>query len=357
MEKLSKWGTIRQGYVVGCQPRRREELELWNYRRSGHNCPAPRWPSLCPFYLTAIVASVDVNCTHNLSGMSYPGNRGFMNTSRITFPLVLVLSVAIIGGALAALIANMVDLKASAATTSAPDTNAGSLGGAIIYNPPKPEDAPKENREAVMLGYDILNRTPEIVPAHVGNKLTCTNCHFEGGRNNFALSLVGVAATYPKFRSRTKYSTHLVSRVNECFERSMNGKPLDPEGKEMQAMEAYFLWIARGLPIYGEFPWLGIKRIKSDYKGDTSHGKQLWADRCSALSRREWRGHADRASRLGGAAYNDGAGMHRVDNFAGFSLATMPKGTPDLKPDEAIDLATFVRAQPRPHFTPAKQNK
>jgi thiosulfate dehydrogenase len=280
-----------------------------------------------------------------------------MNSSRFTFPLVLVLSVAIVGGALAALMANITDLKASAATTTAPTTNAGSLGGAVIYNPPKPEDASKESRDAVMLGYDILTRTAQIVPAHVGNKLACTNCHFEGGRNDFAISLVGVAATYPKFRERTNYSTHLVSRVNECFERSMNGKALDPEGREMQAVQAYLHWIARGLPIYGEFPWLGIKRIKSDYKGEVSRGKQLWADRCSPCHGGNGEGSPIAPPVWGTQAYNDGAGMHRVDNFAGFSLATMPKGTPDLKPEEAIDLATFVHAQPRPHFMPAKQKK
>jgi thiosulfate dehydrogenase len=273
-----------------------------------------------------------------------------MNPSRITFPLVLVLSIATIGGALAALMANLVDLKASPISTTAPPATAGSLTGAVIYNPPKPEEAPQANRDAVMRGYEILTRTAELVPANVGNKLACTNCHFDGGRNDFAISLVGVAATYPKFRTRTNYSTHLVSRVNECFERSMNGKPLDPEGKEMQAVQAYLQWIARGLPIYGEFPWMGIKRIKSDYKGDAARGKQLWAARCSPCHGGNGEGSLIAPPVWGAQSYNDGAGMHRVDNFAGFSLATMPKGTPDLKPDEVIDIAAFVHGQPRPHF-------
>lgn len=281
-----------------------------------------------------------------------------MRASRIAFPIVLVLSIAIIGGAFAALMANMVDLKASPiTTTTAPAVNVGSVAGEVLYNPPKPEDAPKENRDAVMRGYEILTQTALVLPANVGNKLTCSNCHFDGGRSEFAMSLVGVAATYPKFRSRAKYSTHLVSRVNECFERSMNGKPLDPEGKEMQAVDAYLHWIARGLPIYGEFPWMGIKRIKSDYKGDPSRGKQLWAGRCSACHGANGEGSLIAPPVWGAQSYNDGAGMHRVDNFAGFSLATMPKGTPDLKPDEAIDIATFVHAQPRTHFMAAKLKK
>jgi thiosulfate dehydrogenase len=230
------------------------------------------------------------------------------------------------------------------------------LTGTVLYNPPKAEDAPQQNREAVMLGYEILTQTAQAVPANVGNKLTCSNCHFEGGRTDFALSLVGVAATYPKFRERPHYSTHLVSRVNECFERSMNGKPLDPEGKEMQAVDAYLQWIARGLPIYGEFPWLGIKLIQSDYKGDASRGRQLWADRCSACHGAQGEGSLIAPPVWGAQSYNDGAGMHRVDNFAAFSLATMPKGAPDLKPEEAVDIATMVHLQPRPHFTPAKHN-
>ena len=276
-----------------------------------------------------------------------------MKTSRITFSLVLVLSLAIIGGALAALMANLADVKAAPISANPPAAAAGSGAGTVVYNPPKAEDAPQETRDAVLLGYDILTRTAEVVPANVGNKLTCSSCHFDGGRNDFAISLVGVAATYPKFRTRTNYSTHLVSRVNECFERSMNGKALDPEGKEMQAIQAYLFWISRGLPIYGEFPWMGIKRIKSDYRGDAARGKQLWAARCSPCHGANGEGTLIAPPVWGAQAYNDGAGIHRVDNFAGFSLATMPKGAPDLTPAEAIDLATFVHGQPRPHFVSA----
>ncbi len=35
----------------------------------------------------------------------------------------------------------------------------------------------------------------------------------------------------------------LEERINGCFRRSMNGKPLPPDSADMQAMVAYFDWM------------------------------------------------------------------------------------------------------------------
>lgn len=48
----------------------------------------------------------------------------------------------------------------------------------VKYDPPRPEDALEEIRDAVMLGYNILNKTQKYASEYVGNEL---NCHFEGG--------------------------------------------------------------------------------------------------------------------------------------------------------------------------------
>jgi thiosulfate dehydrogenase len=36
--------------------------------------------------------------------------------------------------------------------------------------------------------------------------------------------------------------------VNDCFERSMAGQPLDTPGKEMNAILAYFEWLGSDVP-------------------------------------------------------------------------------------------------------------
>ncbi len=94
----------------------------------------------------------------------------------------------------------------------------GNSAGAT-YNPPKPEDAPENIRDAVILGRNILSDTQKTIGSYVGNDVKCANCHFksgltQGGKNG-GLSLTGVAAVYPKYRDRQKYAVNLVTRVND----------------------------------------------------------------------------------------------------------------------------------------------
>ncbi len=43
--------------------------------------------------------------------------------------------------------------------------------------------------------------------------------------------------------------------------------------------------------------------------------------------------------------------MAKAATLAGFALLNMPRGNPDLTPEQAIDVGTFVDGQPRPKFT------
>lgn len=91
--------------------------------------------------------------------------------------------------------------------------------GGVTYQPPKPEDAPENIREAVLLGQQILNDPQNTVGDHTGNEMKCSNCHFnagltQGGKNG-GISLVGVGATYPQYRDRQKYSVNMVTRLND----------------------------------------------------------------------------------------------------------------------------------------------
>jgi thiosulfate dehydrogenase len=224
----------------------------------------------------------------------------------------------------------------------------------LIFRPPRPEDAPPQLRDAVMLGYDIMLDSPTYAPAYVGNKLSCSNCHFRAGLVKQGLSLVGVAATYPKFRLRTRYATDLVARTNECFERSMNGRAAPVTSREMQALQAYFAWISRDIPIYSEVPWLGVKSVTPDRPPDRAAGQTIYRARCAPCHGSEGQGTDKAPPVWGPQSFNDGAGMAKQPMFASFVFANMPKGSPDLTVEQAFDVTAYVATKPRPHFKPHK---
>jgi thiosulfate dehydrogenase len=222
-----------------------------------------------------------------------------------------------------------------------------------VYNPPSPQDAPDDIKNAVMLGYNIIVDTQTYASRYTGSKLNCTNCHFEGGitqgGKNGGISLVGVAAKYPAYRTRENAVISLATKVNACFERSMNGKSLPPEGEEMTAILTYLQWIARDLPVYAEIPWLGLKKLESDHTPDREKGTQLFPQICSACHGLE--GQGGPAPPLWGSdSFNDGASLGQLQNMAAFIHANMPKGNPTLSVEDALDTADYVTSQPRPHY-------
>jgi len=221
----------------------------------------------------------------------------------------------------------------------------------VVFNPPRPEDAPEKIREAVMLGYNILMDTQKYAGEYVGNDLNCRSCHFNAGRERNTLSLVGVAAKYPKYRERADYATDLVNRTQGCFQRSMNGKPIPPEGKLMSALMGYYHWISKGIPIYADIPWLGLKKIESDHQPDAKAGQVAYAEHCARCHGGDGHGTDIAPPLWGPRSFNDGAGMHKLPNFSAFAHHFMPKTAPVLTDDQALDVAAYATSQPRPHFT------
>ena len=55
----------------------------------------------------------------------------------------------------------------------------------------------------------------------------------------------------------------LTGRLNGCMRRSMNGKDLPPDRREMQAIVAYIKFVGRGTPDGVRLPGMGLKSLES----------------------------------------------------------------------------------------------
>ncbi|MEJ2047790.1 MAG: c-type cytochrome [Dehalococcoidia bacterium] len=210
------------------------------------------------------------------------------------------------------------------------------------------------------LGYNIVNETLKYAPQYVGNKLNCSACHFSGGvtqdGKNGGLSLVGEAAKYPTLHGGKV--TDLVERVNSCFLKSENGTPPAPDSEDMTAIITYLHWISKGIPVYADIPWLGIKLLQSSHTADKANGQKVFTEVCSVCHGVNGEGNPaiviDGVSPpplYGPDSYNDGAGMSKPEVLAAFAYDNMPFKAPSLTVDEAIDVGAYTDNQTRPHYT------
>lgn len=111
-------------------------------------------------------------------------------------------------------------------------------------------------RDLVVLGQQLSTRAfahigPEVKdPAKrfAGNNLACTSCHQAEAAKPFAMPWVGVAAVFPQYRAREDDISTVEKRVNGCMQRSMNGRALPLESREMKAFVAYISFLSQGVP-------------------------------------------------------------------------------------------------------------
>ncbi|MCB6563426.1 c-type cytochrome, partial [Gordonibacter urolithinfaciens] len=82
--------------------------------------------------------------------------------------------------------------------------------------------------------------------------LACATCHLEGGTSKASITLVGVAATYPRFLASHGYSADLAQKVQDCFARNLNAAPPALDSRTMQAVLAYLHWISKDIPVYAK---------------------------------------------------------------------------------------------------------
>ncbi len=223
---------------------------------------------------------------------------------------------------------------------------------AIELSPPSPETIPgSQLGEQIRLGYKIVVDTQQYAKPYVGNRLNCTNCHLDGGLNPNAASFVGLAAVYPEYRARNARMNTLTDRVNECFERSLNGRALPPDSSKLQAVVAYITWLSRGVPSGETISWRGLQHIQSQRPIDSDNGKKVFASKCAFCHGSDGLGTMAAPPVWGPQSYTIGAGMARVSVAAAFIKSNMPRSWGwSLSDDDAYDVAAYINAQPRPDF-------
>lgn len=218
----------------------------------------------------------------------------------------------------------------------------------------------------IRYGKELIAHTavyfgPKGSIAHVSNGMNCQNCHLEGGSRLFGNNFAAFISSYPKMSNRSGKMEPPAQRIVDCFTRSLAGKSPDTAAKEVRAMLAYLAWmgkdVKKGDKLFGnaseKLPYLATA-------ADTAKGKLIFAAKCTSCHGTEGEGllAADKKSYTypplwGPHSYNDGAGMYRLGNLAGFVKNNMPFGAtyqnPQLSDEEAWNVAAFINTRPRLH--------
>jgi thiosulfate dehydrogenase len=199
-----------------------------------------------------------------------------------------------------------------------------------------------------------MTATRDSLPDHVGNALRCTSCHLDAGRRENG-SWVGVYARYPQYRSRRGGVELIEDRINDCFQRSMNGTALASDGADMRDIVAYFAFLSWSSPVGRPVPNARLQRF-AVLTPDSAAGHRTFQTACARCHGDGRQGSIVGPPLWGEQSFNIGAGMARVRTAASFILDNMPFDKPgSLSDQEAFDVASFVVAQPRPDFA-GKEN-
>ena len=264
----------------------------------------------------------------------------------------------------AAALARVKDLEARADALkgnmpAANDITAGSADAASgkpsIKMPDESTIPDDEYGAVVRRGLQLANHTYKELPNNVGNQLNCTSCHLGNGSEAYAAPWNNMPSIYPIYRSRAGRVNTIQERINGCFERSMNGKALDLDSDDMNAMVSYMSWLSQDMPFGVSPEGRGFVKVNKELEPNPETGKKLFAEKCSVCHGADGEGqYNDDGTYLypavaGDKSFNDGAGMARTYTAAAFIKGKMPFGQGNtLSDQEAVDIAAYFTHLPRP---------
>jgi len=280
---------------------------------------------------------------------------------------VLVCITFVVSSVIALLSPSSLDIKhEEIKKATAPLVVDGQNDKTVSWHPPDSTKIPNSSEgDLIRYGRELVARTafylgPNGKVAAISNGMNCQNCHLKAGKKLFGNNYAGVAATYPKFRSRSGTIETVEKRVNDCIERSLNGNRLEENSPEMRAFVAYITWVG-GEVKKGVYPvGAGIPDLQMLQRpADPIKGKEVYRVQCARCHGAKGEGYREGNSPEwkypplnNEHSYNTGAGLFRLSRFAGYVKANMPNGTtyenPLLTDEEAWDVAAYVNSLPRP---------
>ena len=195
------------------------------------------------------------------------------------------------------------------------------------------------------------------------NGMNCNNCHLDAGTRDFGNNYKAVFANYPKFRERSGKLETLEKRINDCFQRSLNGNILPAKSPELDAMSAYINSVGKDVPKNSTPIGSGITKLKFlDIAANPEKGKVVYEKNCLQCHGNNGEGKISAvkgSSRYiypplwGDNSYNISAGLNRIQKLSGFIYDNMPNKLathekPLLTEEEAWNVAAYIISQPRP---------
>ncbi len=222
-----------------------------------------------------------------------------------------------------------------------------------------------ETGQLIIYGRELIMHTSRYLGPHgsvmsMSNGMNCQNCHLDAGTKPYGNNYSAVASTYPKFRARSGKEENIEKRINDCFERSLNGQSLKVNSHEMKAIKAYIQWVGKDVDKGKSPKGVGLMELTYlDRPANAELGKLVYEKHCVLChgvnggglllaDSSEWQ----YPPLWGKKSYNIGAGLYRLSRFAGYVKANMPLGTtydaPILTDAEAWDVAAYVNSLQRP---------
>ena len=229
-----------------------------------------------------------------------------------------------------------------------------------------------EDRSLIIYGHELIAHTskylgPNGTVAKITNGMNCQNCQLNAGNQPGGNNYGAGYSTYPKYRDRSGRIESIYKRVSDCMERSLNGKALDSNSREFTAIYAYIKYLGRDVAKNAKPYGSGIEKIEFiNRAADATKGGIIYITKCQICHGNKGQGQMQANNDeyayppvWGEHSYNDGAGLYRISNLAGYIKNNMPflqtsHDKPALTNEQCWDVAAFINSQTRPHMNQSK---
>lgn len=224
--------------------------------------------------------------------------------------------------------------------------------------------------DEIRYGRELFDKTASYLGPNgsvmqlCGNKMNCRNCHLDVGTRPYSNNFLETYLKYPQYRPREGMVLTIEDRINNCFERPMNGKQLLYDSREMRAMVAYIRWLCEGKKVSYEEDTLHLGKIKLlDRAANIHKGSIIFNNKCSKCHGKDGQGAMKKDSSSyeypplwGPNSYAQGSSMHRLITASRFVKWSMPfleyRTEPQLSDEDVFDVVAFINCDsihPRPY--------